>query len=58
MSKKFNVRGIDEIDKVPYTEENKRKLANELVSAYTKEQLQEIVLNDQLENFEDGEVQV
>ena len=56
MSKKFNVRGIDEIDKVPYTEENKRKLANELVSAYTKEQLQEIVLNDQLENFEDEEL--
>ncbi len=56
MSKKFNVRGIDEIDKVPHTEENKRKLANELVSGYTKEQLQEIVFNDQLETFEDEEL--
>ena len=55
MSKNLNIEGI-KIENVPYTEYNKRKLAQEVVGRLSKEELEEIVFTQQLEAFEDEDV--
>ena len=55
MSKNLNIEGIN-IENVPYTEYNKRKLAQEVVGRLSKEELEEIVFTQQLEAFEDEDV--
>ncbi len=44
------------IDDVPYTEYNRRKLAQEVVGRLSKEELEEIVFAQQLEAFGDEDV--
>ena len=55
MSDKLNIEGLN-IDDVPYTEYNKRKLAHEVVGRLSKEELEEIVFAQQLEAFQDEDV--
>ena len=55
MSDKLNIEGLN-IENVPYTEYNKRKLAHEVVSRLNKEELEEIVFAQQLEAFQDEDV--
>lgn len=55
MSKNLNIEGIN-IENVPYTEYNKRKLAQEVVGRLSKEELEEVVFSQQLEAFGDENV--
>ena len=55
MSDKLNIEGLN-IEDVPYTEYNKRKLAHEVVGRLSKEELEEIVFAQQLEAFQDEDV--
>tara|TARA_Y100000817_G_scaffold214023_1_gene168220 strand:+ start:939 stop:1154 length:216 start_codon:yes stop_codon:yes gene_type:complete len=55
MSKNLNIEGIN-IENVPYTEYNKRKLAQEVVGRLSKEELEEVVFAQQLEAFVDEDV--
>ena len=55
MSKNLNIEGIN-IENVPYTEYNKRKLAQEVVGRLSKEELEEVVFAQQLEAFDDEDV--
>ena len=55
MSDKLNIEGLN-IENVPYTEYNRRKLAHEVVGRLSKEELEEIVFAQQLEAFEDEDV--
>ena len=55
MSDKLNIEGLN-IENVPYTEYNRRKLAHEVVGRLSKEELEEIVFAQQLEAFEDEHV--
>ena len=55
MSDKLNIEGLN-IENVPYTEYNRRKLAHEVVGRLSKEELEEIVFAQQLEAFQDEDV--
>jgi succinylarginine dihydrolase len=55
MSKNLKIEGIN-IENVPYTEYNKRKLAQEVVGRLSKEELEEVVFAQQLEAFVDEDV--
>ena len=55
MSDKLNIEGLN-IENVPYTEYNRRKLAHEVVGRLSKEELEEIVFSHQLDAFQDEEV--
>ena len=55
MSKNLKIEGIN-IEDVPYTEYNKRKLAQEVVGRLSKEELEEVVFAQQLEAFVDEDV--
>jgi len=55
MSDKLNIEGLN-IENVPYTEYNRRKLAHEVVDRLSKEELEEIVFAQQLEAFQDEDV--
>ena len=55
MRKNLKIEGIN-IENVPYTEYNKRKLAQEVVGRLSKEELEEVVFAQQLEAFVDEDV--
>ena len=55
MSKNLKIEGIN-IENVPYSEYNKRKLAQEVVGRLSKEELEEVVFAQQLEAFVDEDV--
>ena len=55
MSKNLKIEGIN-IENVPYTEYNKRQLAQEVVGRLSKEELEEVVFAQQLEAFVDEDV--